>query len=434
MHWGDVIEDFLEPAGLSFADFRDEMTGGWMFNYIEALRLVGIRTVLVCISRGATAPTRLVHRPTGTAMLVLPPARPYALLRGATVGWRSSEPVSGIRRRTYRSSRARLASYIATPVRSLMRELRREGCDIILCQEYDYPRFDVCVMLGGVSGRAVFASYQGGVGAGTALERALRRRAINRSAGVIVPTSAEQQRVQERYGLDPAKTARIFNPVDLSMWFPDDRRRGRQELGIDSAARVAVWHGRVKLLEKGLDVLVEAWERVCGERPGRDLRLVLVGTGDDSEELRRRIAERELRGITWIDRYVLDRPAMRRYLSAGDVHVLPSRQEGLPVSILEAMACGLPVVAADASGVPDVFEDGELSGGIVVPRGDAEALARELGALLDDGERARELGERARRRVERRFSLEAVGPQLRGFFLGEDGSGGPAHEVTEEHS
>jgi starch synthase len=81
------------------------------------------------------------------------------------------------------------------------------------------------------------------------------------------------------------------------------------------------------------------------------------------------------------------------------------------------MACGLPVVAADAPGVPDILEGGEAAGGLVVPRSDATALALALGRVLDDEAWGRELGERARRRVEACFSLEIVGEELRAFLM-----------------
>ena len=107
---------------------------------------------------------------------------------------------------------------------------------------------------------------------------------------------------------------------------------------------------------------------------------------------------------------------MRTILSSADVYVFPSRHEGLPVSPLEAMACGLPVVGADASGVGDVVGDT----GIVVPRGDAVALARALGELLDDSSRRVDLGREARVRVEQSFALEPVGTALRSFLVDRD--------------
>jgi starch synthase len=112
----------------------------------------------------------------------------------------------------------------------------------------------------------------------------------------------------------------------------------------------------------------------------------------------------------------LDRAEMRQYLSAADVYVFPSRHEGFPVAPLEAMACGLPIVAASAPGVADIFHQGEESGGLVVPTGDATLLARHLGRLLDDDVAARILGSRARVRVEQAFSLNTVGAQLHQFL------------------
>ena len=104
---------------------------------------------------------------------------------------------------------------------------------------------------------------------------------------------------------------------------------------------------------------------------------------------------------------------MRSILSAADVYAFPSRHEGLPVSPLEAMACGLPVVGADATGVADVVG----GAGVIVPRDEVDSFADALAALLADDERRADLGRRARRRVEEHFSLEAVGAQLRAFLV-----------------
>lgn len=177
-----------------------------------------------------------------------------------------------------------------------------------------------------------------------------------------------------------------------------------------------ICHGRIEIHRKGLDVLLEAWQLVTRARPQMPLRLLLVGTGSDAARLRARIEEMNLAGVVWVDRYVLDRAEMKRYLCAADVSVLPSRHEGFPVAPLEAMACGLPVVAADAPGVSDIFEEGAASGGLVVPREDAPALANALGRLLDDDELRLRLASCARERVQNHFSLEVVGRKWRSFL------------------
>ncbi|MFP5270917.1 glycosyltransferase family 4 protein [Coleofasciculus sp.] len=408
LHWGDLIEDFLDSIGISFEGFCQEMTGGWMFGYIDALQLAGVRTVLFCISAQVNTPTRYTHLPTGATICVLPAPKSYRAIHRRMVRG-ASYLLSAVLRD--------IAPYLATPLRILAHELRQEGCQAILCQEYEYARFDMCVLLGQLIGLPVFATFQGGDFQMSRLERPLRPFSMQACAGLIVATQTEVQRVQSRYGVPSSKIAQIFNPLDLSIWDEGDRVTTRATLGIPPEAEVVVWHGRIDLRRKGLDILTTAWEQVYRHRPERDLRLLLVGTGSDADQLRQRISQMHLPGVIWINEYILDRRAIRNYLAAADLYTLPSRHEGFPVAPLEAMACGLPVVATDAPGVPDILEKGELSGGLIVPREDATALALALGRVLDDPAWRCELGKRARHRVETSFSLEAVGKQLRDFLF-----------------
>lgn len=294
----------------------------------------------------------------------------------------------------------------------LAREIRRAGCSAILCQEYESPRFDASVVIGKLLRIPVFAAYQGGNYQRSGIERFVRPLTLRGSAGLIIGSSFERARVRERYGTSSENIARIFNPLDLAQWQSYPREDARRALGISAAARVAIWHGRVDIRTKGLDVLLEAWNTICSQRPAQDLLLMLVGTGSDAEALNKEIRRLAVPGVHWINEYVLDRDAMRQYLSAADIYVFPSRREGFPVAPLEAMACSLPVVAASAPGVADIFEAGEDDGGIVVPVGDAPSLAHAIGRLVDNPTEARALGAKARIRVERAFSLENVGAEL----------------------
>jgi glycosyltransferase involved in cell wall biosynthesis len=426
--WGNVIEEFLDTIGLSLEAFCNEFTGSYMFRYIEALRQVGVRTVLICVSARVSEPARFTHRPTGATIHLLPALRIHRLLR-----WKMVRPF-GPEGRTVREAFGELRGprcialpvlavakevvlYLSTPLRLLSRILREEECSAILCQEYEYPRFDVCVATGRLLGLPVFATFQGGDYQRNHLERFLRPLALRACTGLIIATQSEIQRVQSRYGVSSAKIARIFNPVDVQLWRATDRIAARASLDIPLGARVVVWHGRISIWQKGLDILLDAWEQVCRERTGHDLRLLLVGSGEDADKLRRRLAGMQRQNVRWVNEFVHDRATIRRYLSAGDLYAFPSRHEGFPGSPLEAMACGLPVVAAAAQGVSDILEGGEASGGLIVPRDDPAALALALGRLLDDEGWACELGRRARCRVEACFSLEAVGKQLHTFLF-----------------
>jgi starch synthase len=420
--WSHLLEDFLDPIGVPFEAFRTEMTGGWMFGYLDALRDAGCRPVLFCVSARVARVTRYEHVPTGATICLLPAPigyrrarlrvpNPYAVTLAEAAGELRGP------RRVWTAFLKELSPYLATPLRSLARELRREGCGVILCQEYEHARFDACVFLGRLARLPVYATFQGGNWQLSRFERPLRPVALRACAGLIVASSAEAERLRRRYRVPAGKIAPIFNPIDLRLWPSIDqheRDEARAALGIPPRARVVAWHGRVEIHRKGLDLLVAAWSTIRHTRTGRDLRLLLIGTGRDAAALHALLADDA--GIHWIDEYVNDRALLRRHLAAADVYVFPSRNEGFPMAPVEAMACGLPVVGADAPGIADILGTDSDAAGTVVPVGDAESLAQALGRLLDDEELSAALGARARRRVEERFSRESVGRELRSFL------------------
>jgi len=409
-----VIEEWLEPLGVSLEAFRTEMSGGWMFNYVDALSTVGVHTVIVCFSEWVSAPQRFDHEPTGATIWMVPPGRRTATARR----WLKEPPLAGARgpRSLPRGLRRHLAPYRLTPLRPLARVLREERCDAILSQDFHSQRFDACALIGRLLRIPVFATFQGGGFPGSLVSDAVRPLAIRAAAGLIIPARLEAERVRSRYGVAEDKCARIANPLDVDAWRGVPRGEAREALDIPPDVRMAITHGRIDIDDKGLDVLLEAWSRLQADRPQANLRLVMVGTGDDSAEVREMLAGGRYPGAQLVDEYIVDSRRLQRHLSAADAFAFAGRYEGFPVAPTEAMACGLPVVATDASGIPDLLEAGEESGGLVVARDDPAALGAALGRVLDDPDFSTELGRRARRRVEEFCSLESVGRQLDDFM------------------
>jgi hypothetical protein len=257
--WGDVFEDFLDDIGWSVDEFCERMTGGWCFGYAEALARQSIEVVMVCVVRSVKRPERRVHGPTGMTIILLPATRSLRLsrrflhIRYRYLAGDATPRVPWIQRLAYH-----LVPYLATPRRALRRMLVRERCDALMNQSYEDARFDIAVRVGTQVGIPVFVTAQGGERHRSRLERLLRPRSLARSAGVIIASRTEAQRVVQTYGLDASKIARVMNPLDDSLWFPERRPDTRDALGVPRDALLVVWHGRIDLAQKGIDVLLDA--------------------------------------------------------------------------------------------------------------------------------------------------------------------------------
>lgn len=404
---GDLFEDFFDTIGVSFEELRTQQTGSWMFNYIDALSLANVRTVLIFVSERVSKILRFEHEPTGAMISVLPSPPLHRIYRKLISALHLPK----------RSLINSLYSYLVLPTEQLSRELKLQNCQAIIFQDYENASFDICVRVGRQLHVPTFASFQGSSGPRCRLEYLIRPSTMKSCAGVIIGSQREVNRVSHTYKLAPDKIARIFNPIDVKNWAPFDHTQMRVELGIPLNAQVIVSHGRIDIAHKGLDLLLEAWQLVCRQHSNQNLQLLLVGTGSDENKLHQLIEAMDLNNITWINEFVRDRTVIRKYLSASNIYVLASRYEGFPVAPIEAMACCLPVVLTDVPGASDILEAGEDSGGIVVPREDPEALAMALGRIIDDQELRQQLSHRAYKRAQQSFSLEVIGHQLRDFTL-----------------
>jgi glycosyltransferase involved in cell wall biosynthesis len=155
-----------------------------------------------------------------------------------------------------------------------------------------------------------------------------------------------------------------------------DRASMRAALGAGSGPLVAC----ISRLEphKGIDVMIAAASELRGRLPG--IRVVVAGDGSDREHLQRRAAQLGLNGTFEL---LGTREDVGEILAAADAFCMPSRHEGSPISLIEAMHAGLPCAVTTAGGMPEMVVDGES--GAVAPAGDVDALARALERAIDAG-------------------------------------------------
>jgi starch synthase len=415
--WGNEIEDYLDPIGLSLEQFCEEMTGGWLFGFTEALKLYGWRVSILCVSRDVRKAHSRIHAPTGAEMVFLPSPRLYRMARmhmndvyafSSGTGARGFGTFGGWAKASLRA----LVPYIANPLFGTVHALRRLRPDVVLCQEYEYARFDVIAVLSRFLRYRYAATFQGGQYTFSGLEALVRPWSVRSCSVLVIGSAAESERVRRTYRPDSRRVASIPNPMDLDRWPTADRNAAREEFGWPAQARVAICHGRIDIRRKGLDTLVDAWRRVVAEHPAANLRLVLVGDGADAAMLQRMLDADPVPGLEWHRAYIVDRSLISRFLHAADVYVMASRQEGFPVAPLEAMASGLPVVTTDAPGLTEIVLGAAKPVGSLVSREEPGALADALSRLLLDPELSSAWGANARAHVRERFSLRAVGHRL----------------------
>src|SRR3954468_15870435 len=207
----------------------------------------------------------------------------------------------------------------------------------------------------------------------------------------------------------PAKSIRlIFNGTDLRRFSPGDGRTGAAEAGWGPHM---VFACRQLFPRKGIRFLIQAAAQLKPRFP--DLKLVLAGDGFERPELVRLaealgIAE-DVTFLGWVPNN-----ALPPYYRAAAVSVIPSLEEGFGIPAAEAMGCEVPVVASDAGGLPEVVENGVT--GLVVPRGDADALAQAIQTLLTDPQRRRRMGQAGRARALRLFDWDRSAEQFEEIY------------------
>ncbi|GAB4340325.1 MAG: glycosyltransferase family 4 protein [Desulfobulbaceae bacterium] len=183
------------------------------------------------------------------------------------------------------------------------------------------------------------------------------------------------------------------------------RLRGRWRAG-DTPVLLSAAMFRPDVKSQGLQWVIESCSRLVAG--GHDLRLVIAGDGRERHRLEE--SARRLLGERVIFTGRIPRDEMASFYSAGDLFLFPGINESLGMVFLEAQSCGLPVVAFDTAGVPEVVRNGET--GLLTPAFDSNAFDRAVRSLLDEPEKRLQMGRAAAAHIRSRHDLEKNYPQL----------------------
>jgi glycosyltransferase involved in cell wall biosynthesis len=244
---------------------------------------------------------------------------------------------------------------------------------------------------------------------------AFRNRILS-AADALISLSSEMTEEFSRAGVPFARVHVIPQSADVERFqppTPDAKKQLRKKLGLSQTDLIVIFTGRI-VSYKGLPVLAHAWEEICRKR--KDICLLIVGSGgvdifNCESDLKEYVVTHNM-----ADR-VLFPGAVRNveeYLKASDIYAFPTENEAFPLALLEAMACGLPVVSTFVGGIRDILSPGK--NGLMIDAGNQSQLQSALEKLLNDPTLRSTLGHAAVQTVHERYTRESVTQQYVDLF------------------
>ncbi len=268
-------------------------------------------------------------------------------------------------------------------------------------------------LVGKLAGVPVILTTEHGMTLWKKRRHLLLERLVNPFTDKMIAVSEEirQRRIQHQ-GVTPEKIITIPNAVDVERFNRlNSRNKIRTQLGVNASSPLV---GTVARLapEKRLDHLLKAARVVCDAVP--QARFLIIGDGPLREELEAQALQLDLTPdyVTFLG----SRRDIPDLLSALDIFVLSSETEGLPVSLLEAMAASRPVVATRVGAIPQVIQDGH--NGLLISPHDPAGLAKAILTLIEDNTLRESVAREGYRTVEAHFSTDVVGQQIVALYDG----------------
>jgi glycosyltransferase involved in cell wall biosynthesis len=290
------------------------------------------------------------------------------------------------------SSRSRNRDYLAE-ISAIRRVQRETGAEVMHFHAYRADILGVPAAVGLHTATVATAHGITGGGLKNRFYEWLELRALRQFDAVIAVSSPLEELLRQS-GVSQERLCLVQNAVlPLPLL---DRSTARSRLGLPASQRAVGWIGRLSW-EKGPDIFIEALARM--QRPS--VRAVMVGDGAERESLE---ATASRLGVADRIRFVGSIPDAGELLAAFDLVVLSSRTEGLPISLLEAMSAGVPLVASRVGDVPAATAHGRFAE--LVPAADPAALAEAMNRTLAAGPTASDRARSAREWVELHFGVE----------------------------
>jgi len=279
---------------------------------------------------------------------------------------------------------------------AMVRDLIKNDADIIHVHSYYLLMYDVIAMIVKKFGnKKIVAHYHGGEPSMLLNPfRILKRSTLSLADKIVAINRSEVKRLISYWRIPSEKVVYIPNGVDTTLFRPLN--------SVGKSDNVILYVGNI-VKDKGIDVLWKAYFR-CKKRL-KDLKLIIVGEGPLRRNLEKIV---KLMGLSNSIKFLgrVAHEELVKIYNVASVMVLPSRKEGLPLVLLEAMACETPVITTATEGAMDIVSHG--IDGYLVPIGNVDKLADAIYTIISNPELREQMGKNARKKVERKFSWDIV--------------------------
>lgn len=241
---------------------------------------------------------------------------------------------------------------------------------------------------------------------------------VLRFSSKVIAVSREIQRDLIGSGLSESRVLEIQNAVELNtnkMLFQKNREEIRKTYDINNKEIVLGYVGRISR-EKGLRYLIEAASKLT--RFGLPIRVMIIGDGSQRPEIECLAQERDLQSKVIFTGFQND---MQKWLPPMDLFILPSLTEGTPMALLEAMSCGIPVIASAVGGIPKIIDSGK--NGILVSPAKPEEIVSAVWAISKNNELQKRLSNMAKETIRNKFNLNEWVKKIESIYLEMTNSG-----------
>jgi glycosyltransferase involved in cell wall biosynthesis len=230
---------------------------------------------------------------------------------------------------------------------------------------------------------------------------------VLKGADRVIAVSTKTMEYVLKLGADKSKTSVMYNGVDQNFFHPMNKKKSRDKLGLPENKTLILTVRRL-VYKNGLDTLIEAASLLARDRT--DLLFIIIGNGPDKKFITNRIRQLGINGNVRLVGFVPEE-LLPLYYNAADHFVIPSSSgEGLPLVLLEAMACGLPVIATTVGGTPEIIKD--MVNGVLVPPGNQRALAQAILKLISLKKESQAIRVESRKTIENNFNWDKNVHQL----------------------